>query len=584
MTIENTIEMIPITKLQLSKANPRKSVDEKAIAGLAQSIRTDGLLQNLVVARPEGRKRKYPIISGERRYRALQHLIDTGDLPGDVSVPVEIREGLSEEETLRIATVENVQRVDLSPLEEAEAIKVLAHDGEKLGDIVAQTGLSESTIKRRLVLLELSETVKEALSSEQITLSQAEALSLASHEEQETLLPHIVGGWYSSAEDIREQILGDAPSVAMAVFDKAEYKGTYTADLLADDETTYFDDADQFYDLQKVAAEKMVEAFDKDHDWAELIEGSFSSAGYRQAKKGEAGGVIVSLSPEGRVDVHKGLIRQDIDTSVSDALKATPKATYAKPLCEYFAMHKSAAVQAELIKNPRTAKEIGVAQMLYRASAHGCLSYLRKEGTESAALDAINAEAVEIIGMLGELQEGAEYCSLGSLAHSFERAYDLVQKLKDDQLERLFVFLSAISFGQGPSFSNYGSTRHYALDTDEDSVFNRVALSLGVDMRRYWTPDEWFLGRRTMSQLGNILSQSGLSRLYGNGKDFKKTELVPMMVRYFNKVRTMTKPKGDQKQARDWLPEAMQFPAIDPDEVKEEDTTLTPESSLAEAA
>jgi ParB family chromosome partitioning protein len=64
------------------------------------------------------------------------------------------------------------------------------------------------------------------------------------------------------------------------------------------------------------------------------------------------------------------------------------------------------------------------------------------------------------------------------------------------------------------------------------------------------------------------LLQSGLSRLFGNGKGYKKSELVALMADYFAKVRNMVNPKPDQQKARDWLPEAMQFPAIDPDAVE----------------
>ena len=61
-----------------------------------------------------------------------------------------------------------------------------------------------------------------------------------------------------------------------------------------------------------------------------------------------------------------------------------------------------------------------------------------------------------------------------------------------------------------------------------------------------------------------------MNRLFGNGGGFKKTDLVRMMVSYFRKVRAFSKPAPDQKQARDWLPEAMAFPAIDPDKLPDQ--------------
>ncbi len=552
-----TIEMIPLKNLRPSSDNPRKRFDDEAIAGLAQSIKTDGLLQNLVAAKPEGRKRTYKIVSGERRYRALSLLVEQGDMPKDVTVPVEVRDDLSTDDALRIAAIENIQRENLSPLEEAEAIATLVESGNGLGEIAAQTGLSENTIKRRLVLLDLSDQVKEAVSKSKITLVQAEALSLGGHDEQDDLLDEVINGWYSTPSEIRDRLIGDAPSVAVAIFPQEEYSGSLTTDLFAEDETTFFDDAEQFFDLQKAAAEKLVADYEAKNDWAELVEGPFSSLEYRQAKKGESGGVVVQLCPSGKVEVHKGLIRRDVDPSVSAAINSKTKATYAKPVKEYFAMHKSAAVQVELLSNPRKAKEVGVADKLYYSSLHECFAYLERSDESEAYTAALEAEATALLELLGEdAPEEDAFRSLLRVAYSKEEAYDLVQKLDDGGLDRLFAFLSLINFGQSQCSE---------LDTDERSVFNRVALDIGVDMRKHWMPGSWFLGRRTMNQLERVLSESGMSRLYGNGNGYKKSELVPLMVRYFVKLRNMKSLRADQKQALGWLPEAMNFPAIDPD-------------------
>lgn len=563
-----TIEMIPLSKLRPSSSNPRKRFDENAIAGLAQSIKTDGLLQNLVAAKPQGRKRTYPLISGERRYRALSLLVEQGEMPSDVSVPVEVRDDLTENEILRIAAIENIQREDLTPLEEAEAIATLVESGDGLEEIAAQTGLSSSTIKRRLVLLELSAPVKEALCDAKITLAQAEALSLGSHDDQGWLLERVIDGWYADPEDIRERMIGEAPSVAVAIFPMENYTGAMTTDLFGEDETTYFDDTEQFFALQKAAAEQLVAEYERDLDWAELIEGRFSSLEYREAEQGESGGVVVQLCPSGKVEIHNGLVRRDIDASVSEALKAKPKSTYAKTVREYFAMHKSAAVQVELLSNPRKAKEIGVAKMLHCPSLHRCASYVGMSDEGESYRAALESEAAALLEFFGEKARGDEALqTLLGLAYSIEHAYELVQRLDDAALERLFVFFAAIDFGQD---------RCDRLDTNEHSVFNRIAIDIGTDMRKHWIPGLYFLGRRTMSQLQTILSESGMTRLYGNGKGYKKSELVPMMARYFRKVRDMKTVKPDQEQARDWLPEAMNFPAIDPDQRIEspEDTEM----------
>ena len=124
-----TIEYIPLSALMPSATNVRKTFHPASIEELAQCILADGLLQNLVVHEPKGDGRGYEIISGERRYRALKLLVERGQLEADVTVPVEIRGGLSAQDSHRLATVENVQRENLPPLEEAEAVAGLIQNG-----------------------------------------------------------------------------------------------------------------------------------------------------------------------------------------------------------------------------------------------------------------------------------------------------------------------------------------------------------------------------------------------------------------------------------------------------------------------
>lgn len=218
-------QILKLGQIKTSKDNPRKGFDEKSIEGLAQSIKNDGLLQNLIVAAPTSKRAKHTIICGERRFRALNLLLERGNIDADFPVNVEIKEGLSEDDILRMATVENVQRENLSPLEEAQAIATLIKDGEKLDVIESQTGLTTSTIRRRLMLLELSEDVTHALKTRQINLAQAESFALASHEEQNAILERVLRGWCNSPEDIKDAILDEKPNVALAIFDTTLYTG-----------------------------------------------------------------------------------------------------------------------------------------------------------------------------------------------------------------------------------------------------------------------------------------------------------------------------------------------------------------------
>ncbi len=554
-----TIQTLTISQIQPSVLNPRKYFNDNSIEELARSIKTDGLLQNLVVLKPKGKSKKHNIIAGERRFRAVSLLIEKGELPKDFPFSVEIKENLTDEEALRIATVENVQRENLSPLEEADALAALVKNGDKLDDIVAQTGLSVATIRRRLVLLGLSENVKQALAERKITLSQAEALTVGKPEDQDNVLDDLLDGRSYDADDIKERLVGDLPVLSMAIFPKEQYNGPYTKDLLADESSTYFCDVEQFLLLQKQAAEQLVAEYAKSHEWAELGEGySFRSWEYGKAAEGEKGGVVVFFSEYGEVSIHEGLAKSKADQSTAKAL-ARPKDFYASPLRRYMGMHKSLAVQAALLGNPRKAKELVVCNKLAGFQSDDCLRYFEAEKPVPPALAAINQAAEMLLSVFhARIKKGeSAWKTLSRLfRHDTVKAYEAVQSLTDEQLESVSLFLEVCEFGQ--------SSRD-RLDTNENSLFNRIAMALNVDMRDYWRPDEGFLKRRNKMQLQQIMNESGAAARLASAADYKKGELVKALIKFFQSAKKAKKPTESDDKANNWLPEAMAFPAIDPD-------------------
>lgn len=555
-----TVQTLTIAQIQPSVLNPRKFFDDTTIEELAQSIKTDGLLQNLVVAKPKGKAKKYNIIAGERRFRAISYLIEKGELDKDFPVSVEIKENLTDDEALRIATVENVQRENLSPLEEADALAALVKNGEELDNIVAQTGLSVATIRRRLMLLNLTEKVKEALAEKKITLSQAEALTIGKPEDQDEVLDDVVEGYYTAPDEIKDKLVGELPTLSMAIFPKEEYIGTFTQDLLAEENATYFDDVDQFEALQKQAAEQKVAEYAQSHDWAVLEEGyRFNKWEYGEAGEGEKGGVVVFLAHDGNVTIHEGLTKTKAAASTTKALKAKEKDFYPTPLRRYMGMHKSLAVQAAILGNPRKAKELVVCNKLAKFKAHDCLRYFELEGVVPPALEAINqgAEAVMFDLNVHVKDDEPVWKTVGYFFHTDEEeAYDAIQSLTDEQLESILLFLEVCEFGQSMADR---------LDTHEGSLFNKVAKDLSVDMRDYWRPDEGFLKRRNKVQLQALMNESGASAKLASAAEYKKGELVKSLTKFFQSAKKAKKPTETDLKANDWLPEAMNFPAIDPD-------------------
>ena len=120
---------LPLSALTPSGLNPRRRFDESVITELTASILEHGLLQNLV-ARPHPTEvGLWQIVAGERRYRALQSLLESGVIAEDYPVSVTVRE-VSDFDLLLLATTENIQRQDMTPLEEADAFVKLMELGD----------------------------------------------------------------------------------------------------------------------------------------------------------------------------------------------------------------------------------------------------------------------------------------------------------------------------------------------------------------------------------------------------------------------------------------------------------------------
>jgi ParB family chromosome partitioning protein len=218
-----TLKNVALSALCPSKDNPRRHLDKDAIAGLAESIKTDGVLQNLVVEKNgDG---MFRVVSGSRRFLALKLLKRQGVIDGDYKVPVEIR-SLEEGDALRIATIENVQRADLDPIDEAEAFARMLQNGASLDDVSAKTGLSEQTIRRRVALSDLCDEVKDAIQKGEVPLGIAEAMTLGTHEQQRSLLSDLREGAELDRESIRDMLCAQRPSVAIAIFPLEKYSGT----------------------------------------------------------------------------------------------------------------------------------------------------------------------------------------------------------------------------------------------------------------------------------------------------------------------------------------------------------------------
>jgi ParB family chromosome partitioning protein len=181
---EQELAHVPLEQIHANPKQPRRRFEHEATAGLADSIRTQGLIQP-VLLRPRAAG-GYELIAGERRWRAAKE-------SGLTSVPAVIREA-DDRETLLLGLVENVARENLSPIEEARAYAVLTDEFQlPLGEIAERVGRSKPSVSNRMRLLELPEDVLAMVERGELTEGHARAvLSVPDHAERRRLARKIV--------------------------------------------------------------------------------------------------------------------------------------------------------------------------------------------------------------------------------------------------------------------------------------------------------------------------------------------------------------------------------------------------------
>ena len=182
---KDKIWQIPISEIVPNSEQPRKNFSHSDLEDLVASIRKHGILQPLVVTEKEDGR--YELIAGERRLRSSQII-------GSATVPAIVR-SVTQQEKLELALIENIQRQDLDPIEEAFAYKRLMDEFNLTQQEVAdQVGKSRSTVANLIRLLDLPEEIQKALIDRKISVGKAKALlSLKSEKEQLNVFASMMG-------------------------------------------------------------------------------------------------------------------------------------------------------------------------------------------------------------------------------------------------------------------------------------------------------------------------------------------------------------------------------------------------------
>ncbi len=184
-SVEKKVEVlqIPIEDILPNRFQPRLNFNDQALSDLAGSIKQHGIIQPLLLRKKND---KYEIIAGERRYKAAK-------MAGLINVPAIISD-LDDNTSAEVAIVENIQRKDLSAIEEAKSYQALLDKGYMTQeDLARKMGISQSAISNKLRLLTLDDAVQEAVIQEKISERHARTLlKISKHEKQRELLERII--------------------------------------------------------------------------------------------------------------------------------------------------------------------------------------------------------------------------------------------------------------------------------------------------------------------------------------------------------------------------------------------------------
>ena len=188
--------MVNITKVEPNREQPRKNFDEDALEELAESIKQFGLLQPILV---QDRNTHYEIIAGERRWRAAKKA-------GLKEVPVIIK-NLSEQEIVEISLIENIQRENLNPIEEAQAYKrLLTEFNLKQDEVAERVAKSRTAVTNSMRLLKLCDNVQQMIIDDMISTGHARALITIEDEDQQYAIAQQIFDEKLSVRDVEKLV------------------------------------------------------------------------------------------------------------------------------------------------------------------------------------------------------------------------------------------------------------------------------------------------------------------------------------------------------------------------------------------
>ena len=442
--------LVPWLNIEKSKFNPRKSFNADKVAELAASIADQGVQQNLVVRPHPTSKDAFEIVAGETRYRAIELLIKQGRVTPAFEVPVLVRP-LTDAEVIAAALTENMQRQDLTPMEEAEALKALEATGLTTADIAARIGFTVRYVQQRLALAKnLAPEAREALEAGEINIEAARIIATASADRQAEILKKGAHA-LDDADDLRILVKGNQIPENHAIFPITDYQGAWLPG--EKDGERLFADTVQFMKLQKAAVaarKKQLEA--KGAAWVKITP-EFKAWQFEEKPNAKNAGVVIELRADGKVTLHTGLVEKarqvHSGTPTPVAKEKDPREAFSGDHWDHADRLQIAAIQRAVAADPGAALRVI------------CLSAISSESTFSpgqvGTLDAQVAKNVAAALDKAGLRKGIVIEPKGGFGvpYSYSETDDTrrakikaLWKMTDIQIGNLVTLLVAANTGE----------------------------------------------------------------------------------------------------------------------------------------
>lgn len=544
------IETLPVASLALAR-NIRHTTSREDIEAMKASIRSSGVLQNLIGARRQDGQ--IAVFAGGTRLQAAKELVKAGEIASDYAVPVMVCPEIDPEspEATAMAMTENMVRAEMDYIDECLAMAELAKARKGEAEIAAIFGYREKTVRERLSIANLIPEAHALVRDKTRALDWARAMTLADASMQKRICEEVraTPNAWATGEVVRRFLTRSTVPAANALFDISTYTGQIVADMFDGDKLA---DIEAFWDLQNAAIDDLVRDVEAE-GWSNVtvVREPFPHWSVEDCTDPAKAEAFIEVLPSGAVSVIRGkayisetedaaptleTVEEDADEVglAADEVRATPS------LLAYAAAHRSAMLQSKLATDFRAALEYQILAMLGdRGVPFSIQTFSMPVDPERQSSRAFRT--MQDVGeAVAEALEG-------------EAAATIVRSLDDTALQSLFAMMTAQRAGQ---------PRARSLDDDPEAITNLFGADIAI--RDLWTPDEAFLSLMAGEDLRRLAS----TLLDTGGADVArftstpKAHLVQLLHQSFRDAAAgdMTGEVADRLNA--WVPGIMTFPAV----------------------